>query len=163
MNEVEPPDYSGIYLNPRQIDYEEVDPPLRSLIRLINSQPWIRTYGCCAGHAYHGKNPAARHHFFIGVFLRADHTGMGRLRSWLDEANRINGSTGLRTEAARVHKHPLGQGRVDGWVAYRLTVYERRKRKAPMRSQTYLRMIRSLEEAWARLWPVSGHPVSVDQ
>ncbi len=149
-------DYGGITLDPHEISYEEIDPPLRSLIRLINSRPWIRTYGCCAGRAHHGEDPGDERRFFIGLFVQGDNAGISRVRSWVDEANRINGSTGLRTEAERVHKHPLGQGSVDGWVAYRLTSYQTRKRRVPVRPQAYLRMIRSLEAAWDRLWPVSG-------
>ena len=151
MSKVKTPDYGGIILDPREIKYEEIDPPLRKLIRLINSQPWIRTYGCCAGCANHGRNPGQEHQFFIGLFLKEDCAEISRLMWWVDEANRINGSTGLRSEAESVHKHPLGQGTVDGWVAYRVGIYEIRKRGVPVRPQTYLRMIRSLEAAWDRL------------
>jgi hypothetical protein len=158
MSKVESPDYGGIILHSHEIKYDRIDPPLRKLIFQINSQRWIRTYGCCAGHAHHGKDPGFEHQFFIGLFVKSDEVGISGLRSWLHEANRLNGSTGLRAEAESVHKHPLGQGSVEGWVAYRLTVHEVRKRDVPMAPQTYLRMIRSLEEAWGRLWPVSERP-----
>lgn len=36
-------------LDPRRLNYEEIDPPVRELIRILNSQTWLRTYGCCAG------------------------------------------------------------------------------------------------------------------
>ncbi len=152
MSKVGRPGYGGIYLDPDKIEYEEIDPPLRNLVCLVNSQPWISTYGCCAGRAHHAEGPGGEDLFFIGLFVRAG-AGIGWLRSWVEEANRINGSTGLRTEMEYVHKHPFGQGPVDGWVAYRLTAKEIRKTQAPMQPPTYLRMIRSLEAAWARLYP----------
>ena len=152
MSKVEPPEYGGIFLDPHKIEYEQIDPPLRNLVRLVNSQPWISTYGCCAGQAHHAEDRYGENRFFVGLFVRAG-VGIGWLGSWVEEANRINGSTGLRTEVEYIHKHPFGQGPVDGWVAYRLKVKEIRKTEAPMLPQTYLRMIRSLEAAWARLYP----------
>ena len=157
-SKMEPPEYGGIFLDAEKIEYEQIDPPLRNLIRLVNTQPWISTYGCCAGQAHHAEDRGGENRFFIGLFVRAD-TGIGWLRSWVEEANRINGSTGLRTEMEYVHKHPFGQGPVDGWVAYRLTVKEIRKPETPMQPQTCLRMIRSLEAAWVRLRPAPRHLV----
>lgn len=159
MTEVEPPEYGGIFLDPDEIKFDEIDPQLRSLIRRINSQPWIRTYGCCAGKAHHEEDPSDEHQFFIGVLVKSDQAGTSRLQSWVEEANRINGSTGLRLEVERVHKHPFGQGSVDGWSAYRLAIREIRKRKISMRPGTYRRMIKSLEAAWNRLPSASDQPL----
>ena len=163
MTKLEPPDYGGIFLDVHEIRYEKIDPPLRSLIRLINSQPWSRTYGCCAGHAHHGEDPGDEHQFFIGLFVKGDCGGIRRLRSWVDEANRINGSTGLRAEVESVHKHPFGQGMIDGWSAYRLVLHEIRKGRIFGQPQTYLRMIRSFEEAYDRLWPATDYQPQVER
>jgi hypothetical protein len=151
MNKPEPPDYSGIFLEPAAIRYQEIDPPLRNLIRLVNSQSWIRTYGCCAGPAHHGEDAGHEHKFFIGLFVDEASVGMTQVRLWLDEANRLNGSTGLRAEIERVHKHPYGQGMVDGCNAYRLTAHEIRKGNNPLPPQIYLRLIKCLEIAWEGL------------
>jgi|GEM_PF-1234436 len=151
MSRLEPPDYSGIFLDPDSIRYQEIDPVLRNLIRLFNSQSWIRTYGCCAGPAHHGEDAGHEHKFFIGLFVDEASAGMTQVRLWLDEANRLNGSTGLRAEIVPVHKHPYGQGMVDGWNAYRLTAYEIRKGSNPLPPQIYLRLIKCLEIAWKAL------------
>ncbi len=145
------PDYGGIFLDPVEIKYEEIDPPLRKLVRLVNSQPWIKTFGCCAGQAHHGENVSDEHRFFIGLFLDENTAGRDQLRLWLDEANRLNGSTGLRVELESVYKHPLGQGKVDGWGAYRVVTREIPRGRMALPAQTYLRMIRCLERAWERL------------
>ena len=151
MTNIHDIDYGGIFLESHEIRYEEIDPPLRSLIRLINSQHWVRTYGCCAGHAHHGGAHGDRHQFFIGLFASIDPSALNRLKLWVDEANRINGSTGLRAVIESVPKHPMGQGSVDGWSAYRLVLYDIRNGKISLRPQTYLRMIRSLEMSWNTL------------
>jgi hypothetical protein len=148
MSRLEPPDYSGIFLEPDSIRYQEIDPPLRNLIRFVNSQSWIRTYGCCAGPAHHGEDAGHEHQFFIGLFIDQASAGMTQVRLWLDEANRLNGSTGLRAEIEKVHKHPYGHGMVDGWSAYRITIYEVPRGKIALPPPAYLRMIRSLETAW---------------
>jgi len=148
MNKPEPPDYSGIFLEQDTIRYQEIDPPLRNLIRFVNCQSWIRTYGCCAGPAHHGEDAGHEHQFFIGLFVDEASAGMTQVRSWLDEANRLNGSTGLRAEIVQVHKHPFGQGMVDGWNAYRIRIYKVPRGKIALPPQAYLRMIRSLETAW---------------
>ena len=147
MNKPEPPDYSGIFLEPDSIRYQDIDPVLRNLIRFVNSQSWIRTYGCCAGPAHHGGDAGHEHKFFIGLFVDETSGGMTKVRLWLDEANGLNGSTGLRAEIERVHKHPYGQGMVDGWNAYRLTADEIRKGNNPLPPQSYLRLIKCLEIA----------------
>jgi hypothetical protein len=89
--------------------------------------------------------------FFIGLFVDEASAGMPKVRLWLDEANRLNGSTGLRAEIVPVHKHPFGQGMVDGWNAYRLTAHEIRKASNPLPPQIYLRLIKCLEIAWEAL------------
>ena len=155
MTKLEPPDYGGIFLDVHEIRYEKIDPPLRSLIRLINSQPWSRTYGCCAGHAHHGENSDPEHQFFMGFFVNHEDGGANRLRSWVEEANRLNGPTGLRVEVESVDKHPFGQGSVDGWYAYRITAHEIQGRMNLLPAQTYLRMIKSLEEAWETFGSIS--------
>ncbi len=153
------PAYGGIFLEPHQIKYEEIDPPLRRLIRLMNSQPWIRTYGSCAGHAHHRQPPEDEHQFFLGIFLEGGYGAANRLQSWVDEANRLNGSTGLRVGVESVLKHPFGQGSVAGWCAYRVAIHEIREGKVPRRPQIYLRMIKCLESAWKELWPESANPL----
>jgi len=152
MTRMEPPDYSGIFLEPENIKYQEIDPPLRDLIRLISSESWVKTYGCCAGHAHHGEESGAEHQFFMGFFVNHEYGGADRLRSWVEEANRLNGPTGLRAEVESVDKHPFGQGSVDGWRAYRLAVQEIRVRHKPSRPQAYTRMIKCLELAWEKLY-----------
>jgi hypothetical protein len=158
MSSLEPPDYSGIFLEPDKIRYQEIDPPLRNLIRLINSQSWIRTYGSCAGPAHHGEGAGHEHKFFIGLFVDEPFTGIKQVRLWLDEANRLNGSTGLRAEIEPVDKHPFGQGMVDGRDAYRLTADEIRQGSNPIPPQTYLRLIKCLESAWEEVlnWSRKG-------
>ena len=153
MTKVEPPEYSGIFLEPDEIEYQEIDPPLRKLIGLINSLPWLRTYGCCAGSAYHGQDLGEEQRFFLGLFVEGEKNGINRLQSWLEEANRLNGPTGLRAEVESVHKHPFGQGSVDGWYAYRITTHVIRGRTYSSLSQAHLRMIKSLETALEKLWP----------
>ena len=155
MTRIEPPDYSGIFLEPEDIKYEEIDPPLRNLIRLINSESWIKTYGCCAGHAHHGEDLDPEHQFFMGFFVNHEDGGAKRLRSWVEEANRLNGPTGLRTELERVDKHPFGQGSVDGWNAYRIVAYETPGRMHLLPAQIYLRMIKCLETAWEKFGFIS--------
>ena len=145
---MEPPEYSGIFLEPEDIQYEEIDPPLRNLIRLINSESWVKTYGCCAGHAHHGESPDPENQLFIGFFVNHEDGGANRLRSWVEEANRLNGSTGLRAHVESVDKHPFGQGSVDGWYAYRLAAHENPGRMNLLPAQAYLRMIKCLETAW---------------
>ncbi|MCG6944895.1 MAG: hypothetical protein LJE87_06070 [Deltaproteobacteria bacterium] len=151
MTRMEPPDYSGIFLEPEDIQYEEIDPPFRNLIRLINSESWVKTYGCCAGQAHHGENPDSEHHFFMGFFVDHGCGGAKRLQSWVEEANRLNGPTGLRTEVESVDKHPFGQGSVGGWYAYRLTAHEIPGRMNLLPAQAYLRMIKCLETAWEKV------------
>ncbi|MFP3870399.1 MAG: hypothetical protein ACLFVT_05905 [Syntrophobacteria bacterium] len=141
----------GIFLDPCQIDFEAIDPPLRRLVRLINSRSWARTYGCCAGPAYHGEDPGEKHQFYIGLFVRADSAGMRHLRSWLDEANRINGSTGVRAALKSVPRHPFGQDGVAGWYACRLAI-DQVHGTTPSQQQAFLRMIKSLKIAWDTLW-----------
>ena len=148
MPSVKSPDYSGIFLEPKRIRYQDIDPPLRNLIRFVNCQQWIRTYGCCAGPAHHGEDAGPEHNFFIGLFVDEASPGINQVRSWLDQANRLNGSTGLRAEIERVDKHPYGQGTVDGWNAYRLTAHQIRKDDNPLPPQIYLRLIKCLETAW---------------
>jgi hypothetical protein len=148
MNKAEPPDYSGIFLEPDRIRYQDIDSPLRNLIRWINSQSWIRTYGSCAGPAHHGEDAGHEHTFFIGLFVDEASAGMKRVRLWLDEANRLNGSTGLRAEIEPVDKHPFGQGMVDGWNAYRLTAEKIRRGNNPLPPRIYLRLIKCLESSW---------------
>jgi hypothetical protein len=154
MNKPEPLDYSGIFLEPDSIRYQEIDPPLRNLIRFVNSQSWIRTYGCCAGPAHHGEDAGHEHEFFIGLFVDEASAAMTQVRLWLDEANRLNGPTGLRAAMVTVDKHPFGQGDVDGWHAYRITIYEVPRGKIALPPQAYLRMIRSLETAWQETFSV---------
>ena len=151
MPSLEPPDYSGIFLEPNRIRYQEIDPPLTNMIRFVNSQSWIRTYGCCAGPAHHGEDAGHKHNFFIGLFVDEASSGITQVRLWLDEANRLNGSTGLRAEIEGVDKHPYGQGMVDGWNAYRLTAHQVRQGDDPLSPQIYLRLIKSLEIAWEAL------------
>ena len=155
MNKPEPPEYSGIFLEPEDIQYEEIDPPLRNLIRLLNSESWLKTYGCCAGHAHHGENSDPEHQFFMGFFVNHEDGGANRLRSWVEEANRLNGSTGLRAEVESVDKHPFGQGSVDGWYAYRIKAYEIQSGMNLLPAQTYLRMIKCLEKAWETFGSIS--------
>lgn len=155
MTNLEPPDYSGIFLEPEDLQYEEIDPPLRSLVRRINSESWVKTYGCCAGQAHHGENPDPEHQFFMGFFIKHERGGANRLRSWLEEANRLNGPTGLRVEVESVDKHPFGQGSVNGWYAYRLTAREIPGRMNLLTAQTYLRMIKCLETAWKTVGTIS--------
>ena len=149
MSRLKPPDYSGIFLESEQIRYEDIDPPLSRLIRLINDKPWVKTYGCCAGPAHHRESSGHGHQFFIGLLVDEASAGTIKLRKWLDEANRINGSTGLRAEMEYLHKHPFGQGMVGGWSAYRVTAYEIRKSDTPLPPQTYLRLVKCLETAWS--------------
>ncbi len=155
MARMEPPDYSGIFLEPEDIKYEEIDPPLRNLVRLINSESWVKTYGCCAGQAQHGENPDPEHQFFMGFFVNHEDGGANRLRSWVEEANRLNGPTGLRAEVESVDKHPFGQGSVDGCYAYRLIAYEIQGRMNLLPEQIYLRMIKCLEKAWESVETIS--------
>ncbi|MGD8438406.1 MAG: hypothetical protein PVJ70_12195 [Syntrophobacterales bacterium] len=155
MTRMEPPEYSGIFLEPEDIQYEEIDPPLSRLIRLINSESWVKTYGCCAGQAHHGESPDPEHQFFIGVFVNHEDGGANLLRSWVEEANRLNGPTGLRAEVESVDKHPFGQGSVDGWYAYRITAYEIKGRMNLLPEQVYLRMIKCLETAWETVKTIS--------
>ena len=152
MTEIEHSEYGGMALEPHNIDYEDIDPPLRHLIRLINCQPWIRTYGCCAGHAHHGDEDSEKHKFFIGLFVNGEVADLNDLRFWLVEANGINGPTGLRAEVESVHKHPFGHGSVDGWYAYRVVVQESPGRKITSLIQSYARVVRCLEVAWDKLW-----------
>ena len=148
MPSLEPPDYSGIFLEPNRIRYQEIDPPLRNLIRFVNGQSWIRTYGCCAGPAHHGENTGHEHNFFIGLFVNEASAGISQVQLWLDEANRLNGPTGLRAVIEGVDKHPYGQGMVDGWSAYRLSAHQIRQGDDPLPPQIYLRLIKCLEIAW---------------
>ena len=141
----------GMFVEPHQIRYAEIDPPLRKLIRLINAESWIRTYGCCAGRAHHDDTSATERQFYIGLFVDGDSAGSKRLGSWLDEANRLNGPTGLSAGLERVYKHPFGQGSVDGWYAYQLAVHEVPGRQIPLQPQAYMRMIKCLELAWKEL------------
>jgi hypothetical protein len=151
MTRMEPPGYSGIFLEPEDIQYQEIDPPLRELILRINAESWIKTYGCCAGHAHHGEDSEPEHHFFMGFFVHHEDGGAKRLQSWIEEANRLNGPTGLRAEVESVDKHPFGQGSVDDWYAYRLTAHEIQGRMNLLPAQTYLRMIKCLETAWEKV------------
>jgi len=152
MSKPEPPDYSGIFLDSDSIRYQEIDPPLRNLVRFVNSHSWISTYGCCAGPAHHGEDAGHEHRFFIGLFVDEASAGMTQVRLWLDEANRLNGSTGLRAEIEQVHKHPYGQGMVDGWNAYCVSAHEIRQGKNPLTPQIYLRLIKCLESAWEEVF-----------
>ncbi|MEJ2427439.1 MAG: hypothetical protein P8075_00720 [Deltaproteobacteria bacterium] len=152
MVTLEPPDYSGIFLEPNRIRYQEIDPPLRNLIRLVNCQSWIRTYGCCAGPAHHGEDAGPEHNFFIGLFVNEASVGIAQVRRWLDEANRFNGSTGLRAVIDEVDKHPYGQGMVHGCKAYRLTAHRIRQGADPLPPQIYLRLIKCLEIAWEKVF-----------
>jgi hypothetical protein len=70
------------------------------------------------------------------------------LHSWLDEANRLNGPTGVRAEIESVHKHPFGQGCVDGWYAYRVLVQKISGRTIASLNQAHTRIVRCLEMAW---------------
>ena len=151
MTKMEPPKYSGIFLEPEDIEYQEIDPPLRKLIGLINSQSWLRTYGCCAGQAHHLDHPGDENQFFLGLFVEGEKGGINRLQSWLEEANRLNGPTGLRAEAESVHQHPFGQGSVDGWNAYRITAHVIRGRAHSSPHEAHLRMVKSLETALENL------------
>jgi len=150
MNKAKQPDYSGIFLEPDDICYQEIDRPLRKLIELINGQSWIRSYGCCAGQAHHGEDAALEHQFFIGLFVDETTDGVARLSRWLEESNRLNGPTGLAAEMTKVHKHAFGQGSVDGWGAYRITAHELRRGTVHVRSQTYLRLVKCLQTAWEK-------------
>ena len=161
MSGPKPPDYSGIFLTPNTIRYQEIDQPLRNLIRSVNSQKWIRTYGCCAGPAHHGEDADHEHTFFIGLFVDEASEGTTRVRVWLDEANRLNGSTGLRAESELVHKHPYGQGMVDGWNAYRIWAHETRKDDNFLPQRIYLRLITCLEIAWEALLNVGSFRVTI--
>ena len=152
MKKPELPEYSGIFLEPDEIRYQEIDPPLRNLIRLINRQSWARTYGCCAGPAHHGRTPGDESKFFIGFFLEEDSAAINQLRLWLDEANRLNGSTGLRAEMDQVYRHPFGQGVVDGWRAYHLAAHEIGKGNTNLTPQIYLRLIKCLHPAWEKIF-----------
>jgi hypothetical protein len=87
----------------------------------------------------------------MGFFVNHKYGGAKRLRSWVEEANRLNGPTGLRAEVESVDKHPFGQGSVDDWYAYRLTAHEIRGRMNLLPGQTYLRMIKCLETAWEKV------------
>jgi hypothetical protein len=150
------PSYSGIVLEPDVIDYEEIDPPLQKLIRLINSQSWVKSYGCCAGPAHHDQDPGIEHQFFIGLFATDGVSEPSKLRFWLQEANRLNGPTGLFADLEYVQKHPLGQGSVDGWCAYRVGIHQRGGSDIPPAQQAFKRMIRSLETAWDIFSPLTG-------
>ncbi|UCG11026.1 MAG: hypothetical protein JSU72_10675 [Deltaproteobacteria bacterium] len=152
----------GIFLEPDEIDYEEIDPPLRRLIRLINTEPWIRTYGCCAGQSHHGISPGLEQHFFIGLFVSGGSLGDEYLRCWLDEANRLNGPTGFCLSLQRVHQHPFGHGNVGGNFAYRLGIHQAREDGTPALPQTVKRLIRCLEIAWEELWPVSAPGLGIE-
>lgn len=154
MKRAEPPDYSGIFLEPDKIRYQEIDPPLRNLIRFLNSQSWSRSYGCCGGPSHHGKDTDPAHELFIGLLVDEASGGMTQVRLWLDEANRLNGATGLRAEIERVRNHAFGSGMVDGWNAYRLTAYKIRKGNKPLPPKIYLRLIKCLEIAWESLFTV---------
>jgi hypothetical protein len=158
MTKIEPPDYGGIFLDPDEINYEEIDRPIRNLISLMNCQPWVKTYGCCAGCAHHREDPENERRFFIGLLVEGEDSGANSLQSWVAEANRLNGPTGLSVGAERVHQHPFGQGSVDGWYAYRVEVRELRRGKIPRLPQSFLRMIKSLETAWEKLWPDPANP-----
>ena len=151
MTRMKPPEYSGIFLEPEQIKYQEVDPPLRNLIRLMSSQSWITTYGCCAGPAQHGEEAGHEHQFFIGLFVDGEHGGINRLYSWIQLANQLNGPTGLSLELKTVHQHPFGQGQLDGWYAHRITAHVLQGRMNSLPSQAHLRMIKCLETAWESL------------
>ena len=155
MTKMEPPEYSGIFLEPEEIEYQEIDPPLRKLINLINSKSWLRTYGCCAGQSHHLDHPGDEKQFFLGLFVEGEKDGIDRLQSWLEEANRLNGPTGLRAEAESVHQHPFGQGSVDGWYAYRITANLIRGIAHSSPPQAHLRMIKSLETALEKFGSVS--------
>ena len=148
-------DYGGIVLEAHEIKYDEIDLPLRRLVRLINSALWVKSYGCCGGPAFHGHNPDVGHQFFIGLFIDSDNDGIHRLHSWVTQANRLNGSTGLCAEVENVLKHPLGQGSVDGWLAYRLAARNVRRRQVSPGPAVFLRLITCLESAWKELWPLS--------
>lgn len=160
MTKMEPPEYSGIFLEPEEIEYQEIDPPLRKLIGLINSQSWIRTYGCCAGHAHHGEKDNEKQEFFIGLFVNNALVDLSQLHSWLDEANRLNGPTGVRAEIESVHKHPFGQGSVDGWYAYRVSVQKISGRTIVSLIQTYTRIVRCLEMAWEQIFATNNSRLS---
>jgi hypothetical protein len=91
----------------------------------------------------------------MGFFVNHEYGGAKRLRSWVEEANRLNGPTGLRAEVESVDKHPFGQGSVDGWYAYRIIAHEIPGRMHLLPAQTYLRMIKCLETAWQKFGSVS--------
>jgi hypothetical protein len=40
-------------MHPDHINYNNIDPPLRKLIKEINQSSWARTIGSCAGGAWH--------------------------------------------------------------------------------------------------------------
>lgn len=160
MSKMDPPEYSGIFLEPEEIEYQEIDPPLRRLIGLINSQTWSRTYGCCAGHAHHGQQENEKQEFFIGLFVDNELIDLNQLHQWLDEANRLNGPTGVRLEIEAVHKHPFGQGSVDGWYAYRVSVQKIPGRTIASLTQAYRRAVRCLEMAWEQIFATTSPDVS---
>jgi hypothetical protein len=143
-----PDTISGMCLTRSEIDYREIDPPLRDLIHRINSQEWISTYGCCAGPAYHEKGADHTYPFYIALFVRDDPGSTERLRFWLDEGNRLNGSTGLRARLESVHQHPLGTGSVQGYSALRVVIHQIRKNPARPAQPAFLRLVRCLEKAW---------------
>ena len=149
MNESKQPNYRGIFLEPDKICYQEIDGPLRKLIELINGQSWLMSYGCCAGQAHHGTDAGLEHQFYLGLFVDETTDGVARLRRWLEEANRLNGPTGLVAEMTGVYQHPFGQGSVDGWASYRITAHVR-KDTVHASPQTYLRLIKCLQTAWGR-------------
>jgi hypothetical protein len=142
------PGKGGIFLEPRDIDYAEIDPPLRSLIQIINSQPWIKTYGCCAGAAFHPDGTGEKHRFYIGLLARSVTGGVDELRSWLMEANRLNGPTGLSAVTRRVSKHAFGESGTGGWYAHELEVCQSPGRIINNKREAFLRMIRCLETSW---------------
>lgn len=39
-----------LYTDPANLDYAQVDEPIRSLVREINASSWLRTEESCAGH-----------------------------------------------------------------------------------------------------------------
>lgn len=93
----------------------------------------------------HWQDPDG-HPFFIGLFARGARAA-ARLQEWIEEANRLNGPTGLRLYLEPVERHPLGQGTVQGWNAYRIVAAPAGGKKARQEPQTFRRLIRSLESA----------------
>jgi|GEM_PF-6201720 len=130
---------------PREIDYNQIDPPLVSLIKMINKTRWMATIGSCAGASYH-QNP--RKNFYIIVEVKSL-KGIRNFIKWCALAHKIgyeqhyikkkiNGSACYKAliESPNLLRYEKGTGATLGsnWFRFNLSLVCASIEKQPKKS-----------------------------